>query len=79
MAGDSDEARSRRITESQARTKAEETRQAMLTLLRQGPLSSAELRAKLPGDTPMSVVNYHLSVLVSAGEVAVADDLYRLP
>lgn len=79
MAGDSDEARSRRITESQARIKAEGTRQAIVDLLRQGALSSAELRARLAGGTPMSVVNYHLSVLVNAGEVVGDDGLYRLP
>lgn len=74
-----DERRERRIKEVQARTKAEKTRRAMLDLLRQGPLSTAELRAKLPGEVTVSVANYHLGVLVSAGEiVAAGDDLYRL-
>ncbi len=79
MSGDSDEARSRRITESQARARSADTRQAMLDLLREGPMSSVELRARLADETPMSVVNYHLNVLVNAGEVVDDGDLYRLP
>jgi predicted transcriptional regulator len=74
-----DERRARRIREAQARTKAEETRRALLALLREGPLSTAELRAKLGGEVTVSVLNYHLGVLVSGGEiVAEDDDLYRL-
>lgn len=69
----------RRDRESRARTKAGETRRAMRELLREGPLSSAEVRAKLGGDASLSVVNYHLSVLVSDGEVVNEGDAYRLP
>lgn len=74
-----DERRARRIREAQARTRSEETRHAMVALLRGGPLSAAELRAKLAGEVTVSVLNYHLGVLVSAGEiVAAGDDTYRL-
>lgn len=65
--------------ESAARTRAEQTRQTMLELLREGPLKSVDLRARLDPDTSISVVNYHLSVLVSEGKVVSAGDLYRLP
>lgn len=79
FAEEGDERRERRIREAQARTKAVVTRRAMLELLREGPLSTAELRAKLPGEITVSVANYHLGVLVSSGEVVAAgDDLYRL-
>jgi len=78
MFEEKDEGRERRIREARARTRAEETRRAMLELLRDGPLSSAEMRAKLAEDATLSVVNYHLSVLVSGGEVVNEGDLYRL-
>jgi len=78
MCEEKGEGRERRLRESQARTRAEETRRAMRELLRDGPLSSAEVRAKLTDDVTLSVVNYHLSVLVSDGEVVNEGDLYRL-
>lgn len=75
---ESDDGRERRITESQARARAEETRRAILDLLRDGPMSSMDLRAKLPTDASISLVNYHLTVLVNAREVVSKDGLYRL-
>jgi DNA-binding transcriptional ArsR family regulator len=78
MFEEKDEGRKRRIREARARTRAEETRRAMLELLRNGPLGSAEVRAKLTEDATLSVVNYHLSVLVSDGEVVNEGGLYRL-
>jgi len=78
MCEEKGEGRERRIRESRARTRAEDTRRAMRELLRHGPLSSAEVRAKLAEDASLSVVNYHLSVLVSDGEVINEGNLYRL-
>ena len=68
----------RQIKESQARRRAERARRAMLALLRDGPLSSAEMRSRLGGEVSLSVVNYHLSVLVSDGEVLNEGGTYRL-
>lgn len=72
------ERRERRIRESQARAKAEGTRRALLGLLRDGPMSRSELQARLVGNAPLSVVNYHLTVLLDAGAVVNEDGLYRL-
>lgn len=68
----------RRIKEARARTRAAHTRRAMLALLRRGPMSGAELRAALPGELSMAVVNYHLSVLAGDGEVVNESGVYRL-
>jgi predicted transcriptional regulator len=68
----------RRNREAKARTRAEDTRRAMLAVLRDGPLSSAEVRARLVEEVSLSVVNYHLSVLVSDGEVVNEGDTYRV-
>jgi predicted transcriptional regulator len=78
MFEEKNEGQERRAKAFQARTRAEETRRAMLGLLRHDPLSGAELRAKLAGDATLSVVNYHLSVLVSDGDVVNEGGVYRL-
>jgi len=79
MFEESDAGRQRRIAESRARARAEGTRRALLHLLRGGPLSSVDLRAGLAGDAPISVVNYHLAVLVDGKEIVNENGLYRLP
>jgi predicted transcriptional regulator len=73
-----DDGRQRRIAESRARARADETRRAMLDLLREGPMSSDELRARLASDASISVVNYHLGVLVDDKAIVNEDGLYRL-
>ena len=78
MFEESEAEQSRRITELQARARAEATRRAMLDLLRDGPRSSAGLRAKLGGDASITVVNYHLAVLLNDRAVVREGDLYRL-
>jgi DNA-binding transcriptional ArsR family regulator len=70
--------RSRRIAETQARARAEGTRRAMLDLLREGPMSGVDLRARLAEDAPISVVNYHLAVLESDREIVSENGIYRL-
>lgn len=72
------EGRRRRIREAQARSRSAATRRAMLELLREGPLSRAEVRAGLVGNPALSVVNYHLSVLVSEGDVVGERGRFRL-
>jgi hypothetical protein len=79
MFEESDERERRRIEESQVRAKAERTRRSMLDLLRDGPKTRLDLRAGLPGDVPLAVVNYHLTVLLDARQVVGEDGLYRLP
>jgi DNA-binding transcriptional ArsR family regulator len=71
------EARERRIRESQARAKAEDTRRTILDLLRDGPMTRAELRAKLGESTSLSLLNYHLTVLLDARQIASEGGLYR--
>lgn len=78
MFEDQGEGQARRNKESRARAKADATRRALLDLLRSGPMTNADLRGRLASDAPISVVNYHLSVLVQAGEVVNEDGLYRL-
>lgn len=76
MFEESDKARERRIREVQARAKSENARRTIVGLLGEGPLSSSEIQARLP-DTPMSLLNYHLAVLVDAGEIVNEAEAYR--
>jgi predicted transcriptional regulator len=78
MFEESDAGHRRRDREARARAKAEATRRALLDLLREGPMSGRELRTRLAADASVSVVNYHLAVLVSDREVVAEDGLYRL-
>jgi len=72
------EGQERRIKEAQARARAERTRHALLDLLRDGPMSRVDLQARLAGNAPLSVVSYHLTVLLDAKEIVSEDGLYRL-
>lgn len=78
MFDESDAEQERRVTEAQARARAEATRSAMLEVLREGPMSRADLRARLGEDAPVSVVNYHLAVLVNDREIVNEEGVYRL-
>jgi predicted transcriptional regulator len=79
MFEESDEGQQRRTAESEARARAESTRRSMIALLRDGPMNSIDLRAKLATDASISVVNYHLAVLVDGEEIVNEEGLYRLP
>lgn len=78
MFEEGDAVRRRRTEEAEARARAEGTRRAMLDLLRDGPLSRVDLQAKLAENAPLSVVNYHLAVLLDAREIVSEDERYRL-
>lgn len=78
MFEESEERERRRIGESQVRAKAERTRRSMLDLLRDGPMSRLDLQAKMAGNVPLAVVNYHLTVLLDARQIVNEDGLYRL-
>lgn len=78
MFEEDNERRERRLAELRVRARAESTRRAMLELLREGPMSSDQLRARLPSDATIPVVNYHLGVLVDGKEVVHEDGIYRL-
>jgi len=41
-------------------------------------MGGAELQAKLSGHPSIPLLDYHLTVLVEAGEVVVEDGIYRL-
>lgn len=78
MFEESDEARKRRMREVQARAKSEDTRRLIVGLLSDGPLSGREIKRRLPADIPMSLLNYHLAVLVEAEEIVNEAGTYRL-
>lgn len=78
MYQEDDDRQERRIAEARVRARAETTRRALLDLLREGPMSSDDLRARLAGDASISVVNYHLGVLLDSKEILSEDGIYRL-
>lgn len=74
-----EQARQRRIEGARQRVPDSEVRTNLLETLSEGEeLSARDLRAKLPGDPPLSVVNYHLLVLGEAETVECVGGLYRL-
>jgi predicted transcriptional regulator len=78
MFEETDEARERRLREQQARARSENTRRTIVALLGDGPMSSREIKARLPTNVSMSLLSYHLSVLVEGGAIVRDAETYRL-
>jgi predicted transcriptional regulator len=73
-----DEARERRINQRKATARAHEVRQAILDALSDGgDFSASEIRSRFDGAQPLSVIHYHLTVLLEAKEVECVGGLYR--
>ncbi len=71
-------ARASRIEQTRERAREHPLRATLLDLLRDDELAATELRSRLPGRPPLSMVAYHLWVLEEANMVGVVGTLYRL-
>ena len=69
--------RARRVRRRE-RAREHPLRVTLLDLLRDDELAAAELRSRLPGEPPLSMVGYHLRVLQEAEMIGVVGGLYRL-